>query len=118
MLVLSNKWYNRLKWTITVVLPAVGVLYLTIATAWGFDQNSAVNGTINAVIGFLGLLLAKSTSNYNKTENTIDGDLVVTRDEDDTYLGLALNKDVSEVTTKSQVKLNVLDTDPRLEKPE
>lgn len=108
---LSNKTYNLLKWLITIVLPAVGALYFALAQVWHFPGSENVNGTINAVVTFVGLLIGYSTQQYNKTAGAPDGDLVVTADPQtgETYLGLGINKSVEDMTSKDQVKLNVVD---------
>lgn len=106
---LSNKAYNFVKWLITIALPGVGALYFALAQIWKFPQADNVNGTINAVVIFLGLLINYSTRQYNKTVNAPDGDLIVNQVDGETYLGLGVNKSVEDLTHKDQVKLNVVD---------
>jgi hypothetical protein len=125
---LTNKAYNVVKYLITIFLPAVGALYFALAQVWDFNRISGVNGTINAVITFGGLLIGYSTRQYKKTAEAQagapDGDLVVTADPVDghKYLGLVVNHDsVEAMTTKDQVTLNVVDktsTDPRMQAPQ
>lgn len=106
---LNNKVYNFIKYLITVFLPAVGTLYWLLVETWDFPRIAGVNGTINAVITFLGLLIGYSTRQYNKTEGAPDGDLIVTQDGDETYLGLGVNKSLNELTGKDTVRLTVVD---------
>lgn len=108
---LSNKWYNFLKWLITIVLPAVGAFYFALSQVWHFPGSENVNGTINAVVTFIGLLIGYSTQQYNKTTGAPDGDLIVTQDPEtgEKYLGLGVNNSVEAMTEKDQVKLNVVD---------
>ena len=65
---LSNKTYNRLKWFITIFLPAFMGLVAGFG-ALGFIPNAEV---IVAAIGlfgtFLGSLINVSTKNYNNRE--------------------------------------------------
>jgi hypothetical protein len=63
---LTNKQYDILKWIALIALPAVGTLYFTLATIWGFPYGDQVVGTITAVDTFLGALLGISTSKHNK----------------------------------------------------
>ncbi len=118
---MSNKVYNFFKWFITIFLPAAGALYYAIVEIFDIPRLVGMNGLINAVIAFLGIVLGISTAQYNKTANAPDGDLIVAEDEDGgKYLGLGVNTSVEAMTSKSQVKLNVVDavTDPRMQRPE
>lgn len=124
MPLLSNKWYDFLKWFITIFLPAVGALYFTLSEVWGFSNAVPVNGTINAIILFAGLLLAKSTKAFNKTSNVPEveeetasaGDLIVAEDPEtgERYLSLGVKGSVASLVSKEQVRLNVviLDSTP------
>lgn len=67
---MSNKLYDILKFIAQILLPALGVFYAAIAKIWGFPLGTEITGTIAAVDVFLGALLAKSASNYNKANNT------------------------------------------------
>lgn len=108
---LNNKTYNILKWITMIFLPAVGAFYFAIAQIWDLPGSLGVNGTINALVTFLGLLIGHSTAQYNKTAGAPDGDLIVSADpvSGETYLGLGVNNSVEEMTNKDQVKLNVVD---------
>lgn len=65
---LSNTWYDRLKWVVLVLLPAVGALYFSLAGWWGFPKVEEVVGTLAVVATFLGSLIGVSTLQYNKTQ--------------------------------------------------
>lgn len=69
-MLLSNKWYNVLKWIAQYFLPALGTLYFALAGIWGFPYGEEVVGTITAVDTFLGVLLGISTVQYKKTTGT------------------------------------------------
>lgn len=69
-MVLSNKWYDVLKWIAQYFLPALGTLYFALAGIWGFPYGEEVVGTITAVDTFLGVLLGISTVQYKKTTDT------------------------------------------------
>lgn len=120
---LTNRAYDVTKYTITIFLPAVGALYYALAQVWDFDRIPGVNGTINALITFGGLLIGYSTKQYKKTDGAPDGDLVAQQDPDDgtKYLGLAVNAEsVDQILAKDHVVLKVVDktaTDPRMAAP-
>lgn len=63
---LSNKWYNFLKWFTLIGLPALGTLYTALSIIWGFPYADQISKTIVALITFLGAILGISTINYNK----------------------------------------------------
>lgn len=79
---LSNTWYNRLKFIAMVLLPAIGTLYFTLAQIWGLPAAEQVVGTIIAIDTFLGLLLKASDSSYNKSDEKYDGNIVKTQTAD------------------------------------
>lgn len=63
---LSNKTYDRLKWAVITVLPALITAFTTIATALHFEHTEIVVTIIGAITTFLGTLLGISGINYAK----------------------------------------------------
>ncbi len=65
---LSNKAYNRLKWFITIFLPAFMGLVAGFG-ALGFIPNAEVIVAAIGLLGtFLGSLINVSTKNYNNSQ--------------------------------------------------
>ena len=64
---MSNKIYDILKWVALIVLPAIAVLYGTLADIWGLPMAEQIPDTITAVDLFLGVVLGVSSAQYNKT---------------------------------------------------
>lgn len=64
---MSNKVYDILKWVALIVLPALAILYKSIAITWGLPFADQIPETIVAAELFLGALLGVSSANYNKT---------------------------------------------------
>ena len=65
---LSNKTYNRLKWVITIFLPAFMGLVAGFG-ALGFIPNAEVIVAAIGLIGtFLGSLINVSSKNYNNSK--------------------------------------------------
>ena len=62
---LKNKVYDVLKWLVIIVLPAVSVLYTSLAETWGFPYPEQIAKTSAAVSLFLGAVLGVSTATYN-----------------------------------------------------
>ena len=65
-MILSDRWYDTLKWIAQMLLPALGTLYFALAGIWGFPYGEQVVGTITALDTFLGVLLGISTMQYKK----------------------------------------------------
>lgn len=63
---ISNRTFDILKWLITVFLPAVTALYLTLANIWGWEYSEAIGATLAAVITFGSTILGISSISYQK----------------------------------------------------
>lgn len=63
---MNNKTYDILKYIAQIVIPAIGVLWFTIAQIWNIPYGQEILGTITAVDCFLGAILGISTMAYNK----------------------------------------------------
>lgn len=66
---LPDKVYDVLKWVAILLLPALAVLYKTVAAEWGLPYGQQVYNTVYAVHIFLGTILGISSLTYKK-----DGD--------------------------------------------
>ena len=82
---MSSKTYDLLKWIITVVLPAFGALYVTLASLWGLPAAEAVAGTVAALGTFGGVFLVYKSKAYfadsGPTDAAYDGEMVIATDE-------------------------------------
>lgn len=66
---LSNKWFDILKWCSIVALPAISTFIVCISKIWGWaDLGSMIAQTVTAVAVLLGALLGISHIQYNKGE--------------------------------------------------
>lgn len=69
MQILSNKWFDVLKWCSIVALPALSTFIVCISKIWGWaDLGSMIAQTITCVALLLGSLLGISSHLYNKGE--------------------------------------------------
>nr|DAE44344.1 MAG TPA: holin [Caudoviricetes sp.] len=66
---LNDKVYDILKWLALIALNAIGVLYKTLATIWGWPFGEEILTTCAALALFIGTLLGISTAEYNKSKN-------------------------------------------------
>lgn len=67
---LNDKLYDILSWIGKIVLPALAVLYATLADTWGLPYSSEISATIMAVDVFLNALLGISSASYYKEQAT------------------------------------------------
>lgn len=76
---LDSKAYDRLKWIVQILAPAVATLYVALAAIWGLPHVEAVVGTITALTTFAGTVLHISSATHAATG---DGELHVKKNDD------------------------------------
>lgn len=106
--ILGNTAYDIAKDTVTIYLPAVGVLYSALAGIWGLPFAVEVVGTIAAFVTFLGVVLKISSKQYQNQEAQYDGAMVI-NDTDpmrETYR-LEVDLSLDELMSKKDIKLKV-----------
>jgi hypothetical protein len=67
-MILKDKWYDTLKWTGLIALPALAVFYNVVGEAWGLPYVDEIVTTLNAVGVLIGTLIGVSNANYYKNE--------------------------------------------------
>ncbi len=72
----SNKTYDMMKTAAQLLLPALGTLYVAIATIWGLPYAEQVAATILAVNVFLGVVLKILSVKYERSGAAYDGAVV------------------------------------------
>lgn len=80
---MSDTLYDRLKFLAMVVLPALTVLYLSLAPLWGLPKQEEVAGSIAALDVFLGALLGLSSRKHNADPSRYAGKVIYTRELDE-----------------------------------
>lgn len=68
MFIKNSKLYDVLKYLQRLVLPALAVLYATLADTWGWPYPDKISVTIGAVVVFMGAVLELSSAEYHKQE--------------------------------------------------
>ena len=58
---LPDKWYDAIKWAVTVMLPALSVAYVGLAGIWGFPYADEVSRTVAVVYTLLCALMGISS---------------------------------------------------------
>ena len=67
-MILSNKCYNLLKYLVTIGLPALTTLWLTLASIWNIPYGEPIGATMGAITVFLGALIGISSKAYYKAQ--------------------------------------------------
>lgn len=75
-MIFNNKVYDVLKWTASVLLPALATLILTVGQIWGLaDYTVPIGATVAAVATFIGALVGVSSIKYAKLNAGGDDDV-------------------------------------------
>lgn len=61
---MTNKVYDILKYIVTIGLPALTTLWLTLASIWNFPYAEPIGATMGAVTVFLGAIIGVSSAKY------------------------------------------------------
>ena len=117
---ISDSAYDFFRNNVEVVLPAIGVFYVTIAQIWGLPFGDQVALTVNSLALLFGVIIKANKSrarNVQAVEAIIEaeqkadqyaGDLVIgTGDESMGLVTLALEKNVEEFANKDEIVLRV-----------
>lgn len=76
MIFSNSKWYDVCKWCITVLLPAITTLWLTIGNIWNLPYVEPIGATLAAITAFGAALLGISSIKYkylNSKDNNAEG---------------------------------------------
>ena len=65
---LPDKYYQIIKWTVLIVLPALSALVATLGKAYGWNETDMTVLTINAIATFLGVITGVSAYNLKDKE--------------------------------------------------
>ena len=67
-MILPDKYYQNIKWTVLIVLPALSALVATLGKAYGWNETDMTVLTINAIATFLGVITGVSAYNLKDKE--------------------------------------------------
>ncbi len=70
---MTNETYNKIKWIVMILLPALTSLVSGLGKAYGWDGTELAVTTLTLFTTFLGAITVKSSSNYH-AENSVDKD--------------------------------------------
>lgn len=102
---ITNNVYDKLKWVVIIVIPAIITLYSSLASIWGFPYAEQITATLAAINVFLGVIMKISTASYNKTyDGTLHVD-TVTDDDSDKYLFEV--DDLDNIADKDHITLKI-----------
>lgn len=104
---LSNKVYDKAKWGVQIVLPAIASLYFGLAGIWGLPNAEAVVGTLAVVATFLGVILGISSTQYKNSDRPYDGELIVSGNPGVRTYSLDLNADPYDLPDQDKVTFKI-----------
>lgn len=105
---LSDRTYNFLRQSATIILPAVGALYVALALLWHLPKAEEVTGTVAALNVFVGVVVSLAQRWYNATGAKYDGSIDVKYDEDGAKKFLLnLDTDPDNIDTKSEITFKI-----------
>lgn len=105
---ISNKTYDVLTRVVQLVLPALAVLYVSLADLWDLPNALAVAGTLAALATFGGVLLKFADNSWNNSEGKFDGEVVIGNADPDTGnpdVQLTITGDPNDLPAKDVVRL-------------
>jgi len=107
---LSNAVYNKLKWIVTIVFPALATFYFTIAAIFELPYGEQVVAAFAALATFGGAILGISSKSYNNSDARFDGALTVdTTSETKDVFSIELGIPPEEIAEKTELALKVQD---------
>lgn len=68
---LPSKWYNAIKFLVTVVIPALITFIAVLGPIWEWDNITKITATLAAIATFLGAIIGISSKNYNANERFV-----------------------------------------------
>lgn len=71
---LPSKWYNAIKFLVTVVIPALITFIAVLGPIWDWDNITKITATLAAIAALLGTLIGISSRNYNSDESRFVGE--------------------------------------------
>lgn len=108
---LGDRSYKTLKQAATLILPAIGTLYFTLAPMWDLPKSEEVVGTIAALNTFLGVVLSLSTMTYNKKYSSTgveySGSIVIDDSGEKKVFSLELDDDIEVLESRDEVTFKV-----------
>lgn len=108
VLVLSDAVYQRLKFVVQILIPALSTLYFTLSSVWDLPQTEKVIGTAAALTTFLGALLVISTKSYNNSDAKFAGEINIhTNDVGTKVYSLDLKGDPEDIDKSKEVTFKV-----------
>ena len=107
---MSNKAYDTCRWITQYALPGTGTLYFTLSTIWGWCYGEEIMGSVVALCLFLGVVLGISKAQYDRSDASFDGTMLVdTSGEDRDVYHMYMNDDVEELKGKDVIRIKVTD---------
>ena len=107
---LSSKAYDVIKALVQIVIPATSAAYFSLGELWEWPGVPKVVGSLAIVATLLGTLLKLSKRSYDRSDESNDGELVVTQNElGKKYYSFEPSVDIRAIPSMDKLVLKVKD---------
>jgi hypothetical protein len=105
-MMLSDRLYNIIRRSATILLPGLITFYLTVGQVWNFPKMEQVGATLGALNVFLGVVVVFARAMYNVSGTKYGGELEVVDGEDGSSLHLR-SVDAGILTDKDEITFKI-----------
>ena len=106
-LVISNRYYDLVKYVAQILLPSLGSLYFALSQIWNLYDATKVVGTLTVFDTFLGVLLGLSSKAYTNSDARFDGSIDIEEKNNSKLFSLNLDSNPDELDKKDEVTFKV-----------
>lgn len=107
-LLLGDNIYEKLKFVVQIVLPALSTFYFTLGAVWDLPNVEQVIGTLAALATFFGVILGLSTKTYNDSDAKFAGSILIGQGEGGQKLySLEINGDPADLDQQKEVTFKI-----------
>lgn len=108
-IIFGNTIYDKLKWIVQIVFPAIASAYFGLAAIYGWANAEQVVGTIAVATTFFGVLLGISSHQYHNNPSSYDGVVDISEQDGIDVFSLELNTAVEDIRDGDSFSLKVID---------
>lgn len=108
---LSSAFYDKLKLTAQLILPALAALYFSLSQIWDLPAGEEISGTISLVNVFVGVVVVWLKSLHDAAGPKYDGQLTW-EDHDEGSMLRMTSVDLNAIENKGQVIFKVTRPSP------
>lgn len=106
--IISNGFYDKLRYTSQYVIPGAGTFYFALAKIWNLAYGEEVVGSLAALGVFVGLFIGYSKVKYEKSDERFDGEInIIERPDASKLFSLDLNKEPESLEKQNEAHFKI-----------